>query len=72
MQSIADQLLDQLHVQQLVTEQNAELEQEPDLKKAAHPTPRRSLEPAPPADPKPRATDIKRLATVVEIRKPRR
>jgi hypothetical protein len=72
MDGIVGQLFDQLHDQQRLVELAGELKREADLKKAAHPTPRRSLDPAPPADPKPRATDIKKLAPVVEIRKPRR
>jgi len=58
MRSIADQLLDQLHAQErVVAVLDAELEREPDRKKAA-----------PPADPKPRTTNIKRPARVVEIK----
>jgi hypothetical protein len=63
-QSIADQLLDQLHdQQQFVAELNPELEREPDLKR---PAPQRSLE----SDPKLRKTDIKPRARVAEIAKP--
>jgi hypothetical protein len=61
-QSIKDQLLDQLHDQQNFF---AELEQEPDRKKAPHAISQRSL------DSDPRTADIKRRpAPVVEIPKP--
>jgi len=63
-QSIADQFVDQLHFQQLVAERAAELEQEPDRKKAPHTISQRSL------DPDPRTADIKPRAPVVEIKKP--
>jgi hypothetical protein len=47
MDGIVDQLLDQLHAQQnFVAEHSAELEQEPDLKKAAQPISQRSFEPS--------------------------
>jgi hypothetical protein len=53
-------------------ELDAEFEQTPERKKDVSTTPRRSLEPTPPADPKPRKTDIKRPLTVEEIATARR